>query len=268
MENGLGRVAPDRIVSTDRHTWKLHMHTFIYTQTLCVNFWAVLATRGPWWPWIAHPSHFRNKMNSTFFILIVSNCDPLPPRHHMKKLIKVHKEKLHTKNQSSIPSSFREEEFWSWISLFLCFNLGPLGWGQFWPQGNHINKIDKGLEEILNTKYQSSKPSSFREKEFWSWSFLLLCYNLGPPGMGQFWPPGHDMNKLDRGSYGNAHYQILKLYFFQFQITRGPWWPWVAHLSQFPHKMNSTFSITIVPTYDPPNGASFDPRGIIWIELI
>ena len=50
--------------------------------------------------------------------------------------------------------------------------------------------------------------------------------------------------------------------------TRGPWWPWIAHLSQFPHKMNSTFSITIVPTYDPRDGASFDPRGIIWIELI
>ena len=29
------------------------------------------------------------------------------------------------------------------------------------------------------------------------------------------------------------------------------------------HKMNSTFSITIVPTYDPRDGASFDPRGII-----
>ena len=50
--------------------------------------------------------------------------------------------------------------------------------------------------------------------------------------------------------------------------TRVPWWPWIAHLSQFPHKMNSTFSITVVPTYDPRDGASFDPRGIIWIELI
>ena len=37
---------------------------------------------------------------------------------------------------------------------------------------------------------------------------------------------------------------------------------------KFPHKMNSTFSITIVQTYDPRDGASFDPRGIIWIELI
>ena len=33
-------------------------------------------------------------------------------------------------------------------------------------------------------------------------------------------------------------------------------------------QINSTFSITIVPTYDPRDGASLDPRGIIWIELI
>ena len=32
--------------------------------------------------------------------------------------------------------------------------------------------------------------------------------------------------------------------------------------------MDSTFSITIVPTCDPWGGASFDLKGIIWIELI
>ena len=41
------------------------------------------------------------------------------------------------------------------------------------------------------------------------------------------------------------------------ELTRGPWWPWIAHLSQFPHKMSSTFSITIVPTYDPPGWGQF-----------
>ena len=94
-------------------------------------------TRGPWWPWIAHLSHFPHKMNSTFSILIVSNCDPPPPGwgqfwsqgHHMNKMIKVHKEKLHTINWSSIPSSFREEEFWSWFSLFLCSNFETPGVG-------------------------------------------------------------------------------------------------------------------------------------------
>ena len=32
---------------------------------------------------------------------------------------------------------------------------------------------------------------------------------------------------------------------------------------EFPHKMNSTFSVTIVSTYDSLDGASFDSRGII-----
>ena len=44
--------------------------------------------------------------------------------------------------------------------------------------------------------------------------------------------------------------------------TRGPWWPWIAHLSQFPpQKMNYAFSITIVPTYDPGGWGQFWPQG-------
>ena len=54
-----------------------------------------------------------------------------------------------------IPSSFREEEFLSWSSLFLCSNLWPQGWDQFWPQRNHMNKIDKGPQR--DAKYQISK---------------------------------------------------------------------------------------------------------------
>ena len=46
IENDSVRVAPDKIVSRDRRAErhkKLHMHNFIYKQTLCVNFRAVLA---------------------------------------------------------------------------------------------------------------------------------------------------------------------------------------------------------------------------------
>ena len=32
--------------------------------------------------------------------------------------------------------------------------------------GDHMNKIEKVHKEMLNTKYQSFKPSSFREEEF------------------------------------------------------------------------------------------------------
>ena len=70
---------------------------------------------------------------------------------------------------------------------------------------------------MLNTKYQSSNPSSFREEKFWSWFSLFLCSNLWPLGWGQFWPHDHHMNKLGRGPQGDAKNQISKLYAFQFQ---------------------------------------------------
>ena len=87
--------------------------------------------RGPWWPWIAHLSHFSHKwilhLSSFGSTLWPPALGPvLIPRGIVWiKLTKFYKETLHTKNLSSIPSSFREEEFWSWSSLFLCSNLWP-----------------------------------------------------------------------------------------------------------------------------------------------
>ena len=101
------------------------------------------------------------------------------------KLVEVHKEMPHTKYQISTPSSFREEKFWRWASLFLCSNLWPPGRGQFWPQGHHIRNMVEVLKEMLYTKYQSSRPSNFREEEFWNFLSLFLCSNLWPPGQTQ-----------------------------------------------------------------------------------
>ena len=138
--------------------------------------------RGPWWPWIAHLSHFPHKWilylcsfgsNLWSPVLIpkvytlslqvlekknfkvgplcsyVPTCDPrggvsFDPKGNMNKLIKVHKEMLNTKYQSSNPSSFREEKFWSWFSLFPCSNLWHPGQGQFWSYKHHINKLSRG----------------------------------------------------------------------------------------------------------------------------
>ena len=131
------------------------------------------------------------------------------------KLTKVYKEMLHTKNLCSIRSSFREEEFWSWSSFFLCSNLWNPGWGQFLPKEIIWIKLIKVHKQMLNTKCQSSSPSSFRE-EFWSWFSLFVCSNLWPQGQGQFWPHKHHTNKLGRGPQGFAKNQISKLYAFHF----------------------------------------------------
>ena len=92
----------------------------------------------------------------------------------------------------------------------------PMGRGQFLPQGHHMNKFGRVHKEMLYTKHQSSRPSSFRE-ELWILPSLFLCSNLWPPGRGLFWLQGHHMNKLGRGPQGEAIYQISKLLAFQFQ---------------------------------------------------
>ena len=145
-------------------------------------------------------------MNSTslffWFQLVTLGVGPvLIPRGIIWiKLTKVYKDiMLHTKDLSSIHSSFREEEFWSWSSLFLCSNLWPHCGVSFDSKGIIWIKLIKVHQEMLNTKYQISNPCSFREEEFWSWFSLFLCSNLWPPGRGQFWPHGHHMNKLGKG---------------------------------------------------------------------
>ena len=68
----------------------------------------------------------------------VPSCDPrgaanIEPRGIIwSNLVEVHKKMLHTKYQSSSPSSFREEEFWSLLSLFLYSNMWPQWRGTIW----------------------------------------------------------------------------------------------------------------------------------------
>ena len=55
-------------------------------------------------------------------------------------LVEVHKEMLYTKYQSSSPSSFKEEKFWNFHSLFLCFNSWAPGQGHppGWLSGERV----------------------------------------------------------------------------------------------------------------------------------
>ena len=97
----------------------------------------IIITRGPWWSWIAHLSHFPHNW-ILHLCSFGSTCDPQGGASFDSKgiiwirLIKVHKELLNIKYQRSNPFSFREK-FWSWFSLFLCSNLWTPGRGQFSP---------------------------------------------------------------------------------------------------------------------------------------
>ena len=139
-----------------------------------------------------------------------------------KNMIKVHYKMLHAKYQSSRPSSFRDEEFWIWSILVLCSKLcAPWARASFDPRSIIWTNLVEIHNEILYTNYESSRPSSLKEEEFWILPSLLICSNLWPPGPGQSWPQEHHMNKLGRGSQGDAAYQLSSnLYPFKFKRRR------------------------------------------------
>ena len=72
---------------------------------------------------------------------------------------------LHTKTKAlSLPVS-EKKNFEVGLLCFYVPTCDPQG-GVRLTLGNYMNKIDKVHKEMLNTKYQSSRPSSFREGEF------------------------------------------------------------------------------------------------------
>ena len=145
----------------------------------------ILQTRGPWWPWITHLSHFPHKW-ILHLCSFGSNLWPvLIPRGIMWiKLTKVYKEMLHTKNLSSISSSFREDEFLSWFSLFLCSNLWPIGWGQFWPHEHHMNKLGRCPQGDAKNKISKLYNFQFQRKRILKMGFFVPMFQLVTPGLG------------------------------------------------------------------------------------
>ena len=81
-------------------------------------------------------------------------------------LVEVHKEMLHTKYQSSMQSSFREEELQNFCSLFLCSTCDRHGGASSDPRGILGTNLVEVPKEMPHTKYQISRPFSFREEEF------------------------------------------------------------------------------------------------------
>ena len=130
----------------------------------------------------------------------------------------------------------------------------PRGMGQFWPKGHHMKNLGRGPLGEATYQYQSSAPASLREEYFFK-VFLLCCYvsNLWPPGRGQFWPQWHHMKKLGRSPLGDTTYQISKLCTFWFQRRKF---------------LKFSFFVPVFQTCDPRGGASFDPKDIIWTNLV
>ena len=128
---------------------------------------------------LRHPISEKKNFEARLLCSHVPACDPrdrasFDPRGIIwTNLVEVLKEMLYTKYQSSRPSSFREEEFWNFLSLFLCSNLWPPGQAQFWPQGHHMNKLGRGPLE--DATYQSSRAYSLGHEDFQKFPSLSLC---------------------------------------------------------------------------------------------
>ena len=83
--------------------------------------------------------------------------------------------------------------------------------GQFWPQRHNLNKLGRGL--LGHTTYQISRLLAlwFQTRRFLhDFPYISLCKTCNTQA-GLFWPQGHILNKLSRGSLGHATYQISKL---------------------------------------------------------
>ena len=170
---------------------------------------------------------------------------------------------LHTKYQTSAPSSFREEEFWSFPSLFLCFELVTPGArpvltpGASYEQSWYKSTRRCFIPNIKALHFLVSEKKNFKV-------FLLCSYvsNLWPsptptptPARGQFWPQGHHMNNLGRGSISTRRYYIQNIKALHFLVSE-----------------KKNFKVFLLCSYVsnlwPQVVASFDPRDIMWIILI
>ena len=105
---------------------------------------------------------------------------------------------LHTKYQSSAPPWFRKEEFWSFPSLFLYFELvTPRVRPVLTPGASYEQSWYKSTRRCFIANIRALHFLVSEKKNF---EVFLLCSYVSnlwppphpppPPGQGQFWPQG------------------------------------------------------------------------------
>ena len=64
---------------------------------------------------------------------------------------------------------------------------------------------------MIHTKYQGSRPCGFRQEFFFMFLPIKAYVKPVTPEAGHFWPQGHNLNKLGRGSLDDTTYQKSRL---------------------------------------------------------
>ena len=116
---------------------------------------------------------------------------------------------LHTKYQTSAPFSFRKEEFWSFPSLFLCFELvTPGARPVLTPGASYEHSWYKSTRRYF---IPNIKALHFLVSEKKNFKVFLLCSYVSnlwpPPGAGPVLTPG--------ASYEQSWYRSTRRYYIQ-----------------------------------------------------
>ena len=133
-----------------------------------------------------------------------------PGAFYDKNLVEVYKEMPHTKYQISMTSSFREENFCSYVQT-----CDPLRRGQFWPQGHHMNKFGRGPQGDAIYQISKLKAFQFQGRRIFKFSLFIPMFQLVNPEAGRVLTPGASYEQTwyssTIGPLGVATYQISKL---------------------------------------------------------
>ena len=137
----------------------------------------------------------RKILKFSFFVPMFQTCDTpgrasFDPRSIIWTiLVEVHYKMLHTKYQSSAPSSFREDKFQSFLFCSYVSNLWPPGRSHFWPQDHHMNKLGRG--QLADATYQISKfcTLQFQRRRILKFSFSVPMFQTCDPLGGASFDP-------------------------------------------------------------------------------
>ena len=94
--------------------------------------------------------------------------------------------------------------------------MWPSWWGYFWPKGQNLNTLGRGLLEDAPTKYQGSWPCDFRQEDVFMIPYISPCKTCDPWGE-PFWPHGYNLDKLGTCLLYYSAHQILRFLPFWFQ---------------------------------------------------
>ena len=138
------------------------------------------------------------------------------------------------------------------ICLLCCYawTSEPHGRTSPDPRGIVWTNLVEVHKDMLHAKYQGSRLSIFKVEELWNFHSLFLCSTYDPQGGASFDPRGILWTNLVEVHKEMPHTKYL----------RHP----VSEKKNFKDGLLCSY----VPTCDPRGRASFDPRGIIWTNLV